>query len=256
MTIYGRHGEAPLPVIAARAPSDAFETAIEAARIALKYMTPVILLSDGYIGTSAEPWRLPDIDDLPDISVPYATGANGEDGSFLPYLRDETTLARPWAVPGTTGLEHRVGGLEKDYLTGNVSYNPQNHERMTLVRENKIKGIAADIPPLEVEEPDADVLVLGWGSSYGAITAGVRRVRARGEKVAQAHLRHVHPFPANLAEVLGSYDKILIPELNRGQLWRLIRAEFLVDAISYPKVQGQPFKAVEIETKIMEVLGS
>jgi 2-oxoglutarate ferredoxin oxidoreductase subunit alpha len=256
MAIYGRHGESPLPVIAARAPSDAFETAIEAARIALKYMTPVILLSDGYIGTSAEPWRLPDIDDLPDISVPYAVGPNGEDGSFLPYLRDEATLARPWAIPGTEGLEHRIGGLEKDYLTGNVSYNSQNHERMTLVREDKIKGIADDIAPLHVDQPDADVLVLGWGSSYGAITAGVRRVRARNEKVAQAHLRHLHPFPANLEEVLGQYRKILIPELNRGQLWRLLRAEFLVDAISYPKVQGQPFKAVEIETKIMEVLGS
>jgi 2-oxoglutarate ferredoxin oxidoreductase subunit alpha len=165
-------------------------------------------------------------------------------------------LARPWAIPGTPDLEHRLGGLEKDYLTGNVSYSPENHERMTLVREDKIKGIASDIPPVDVDGPDADILVLGWGSSYGAITAGVRRVRARGEKVAQAHLRHLNPFPANLADVLAQYDKILIPELNRGQLWRLLRAEFLVDAISYPKVQGQPFKAVEIETKIMELLGS
>lgn len=256
MAMYGRHGEAPLPIVAAAAPSDAFDTAIEAARIALKFMTPVILLSDGYIGTSAEPWRLPDIDALPDISVPFTTKSNGEDGTFFPYMRDESTLARPWAIPGTPGLEHRLGGLEKDYLTGNVSYNPQNHERMTLVRENKIKGIANDIPPLAVSEPEADLLVLGWGSSYGAITAGVRRVRARGHTVAQAHLRHLNPFPRNLAEVLSSFDRILIPELNRGQLWRLIRAEFLVDAISYPKVQGQPFKAIEIENKILEVLGS
>lgn len=257
MVMYGRHGESPLPVVSVSSPSDAFEATIEASRIALKYMTPVILLSDGYIGTSAEPWKLPNIDDLPDISVPFATGANGEDGAtFFPYLRDPETLARPWAVPGTPDLEHRLGGLEKDYLTGNVSYNPENHERMTLVRENKINGIAKDIADVHVDEPDADLLVLGWGSSYGAITAGVRRVRARGEKVAQAHLRHLHPFPANLEEVLRGYEKVLIPELNRGQLWRVIRGEFLVDAISYPKVQGRPFKAVEIETKIMEVLGS
>lgn len=256
MAMYGRHGESPLPVIAVASPSDAFETTIEAARIALKYMTPVLLLSDGYIGTSAEPWKLPNVEELPDISVDFLTSPNGEDGTFFPYKRNDETLARPWAIPGTAGLEHRVGGLEKDYLTGNVSYNPQNHERMTLVRENKVKGIAQDIPLASPSEPDAKLLVLGWGSSYGAITAGVRRVRARGEKVAQLHLRHLNPFPANLAEVLGSYEKVLIPELNRGQLWRLIRGEFLVDAISYPKVQGQPFKAVEIETKIMEVLGS
>ena len=255
MAMYGRHGEAPLPVVAIGSPSDAFETTIEAARIALKYMTPVILLSDGYIGTSAEPWKLPDISELPDISVPFATEANAEDGTFLPYKRDEETLARPWAIPGTAGLEHRIGGLEKDYLTGNVSYNPTNHERMTMVRENKIKGIADDIAPVTVHEPDADLLVLGWGSSYGAITAGVRRVRARGNAVAQAHLRHLNPFPPNLEEVLRSYEQVLVPELNRGQLWRLIRAEYLIDAISFPKVQGQPFKAVEIENKILEVLG-
>lgn len=256
MAMYGRHGESPLPIVSISSPSDAFETTIEAARIALKYMTPVLLLSDGYIGTSAEPWKLPDVSQIPDISVPFATGPNGEDETFLPYLRDAETLARPWAIPGTTGLEHRLGGLEKDYLTGNVSYNPDNHERMTLVRENKVLGIADDIAEVVVDQPDADLLVLGWGSSYGAITSGVRRVRARGKKVAQAHLRHLHPFPKNLGEVLHSYDQILIPELNRGQLWRLLRAEFLVDAVSFPKVQGRPFKASEIETKIMELIES
>jgi 2-oxoglutarate ferredoxin oxidoreductase subunit alpha len=254
MAMYGRHGESPLPIVSVSSPSDAFETTVEAARIALKYMTPVILLSDGFIGTSAEPWLLPDVSQLPDISVKFTTETNGEDGSYLPYLRNPDTLARPWAVPGTVGLEHRLGGLEKDYLTGNVSYNPMNHERMTMVRENKIKGIANDIPEAEVIEPDADLLVLGWGSSYGAITAGARRVRRKGMKVAQVHLRHLNPFPKNLGEVLRSYRTVLIPELNRGQLWRLIRAEFLVDAVSYSKVQGQPFKAGEIEAKLMEML--
>ncbi|WKZ82456.1 MAG: 2-oxoacid:acceptor oxidoreductase subunit alpha [Acidimicrobiia bacterium] len=254
MAMYGRHGEAPLPIVAVSKPSDAFECAIEAARIALKFMTPVILLSDGYIGTSAEPWLLPDLDSLPDISVPFTTEPNTPDGEYLPFLRDETTLARPWAVPGTPGLEHRLGGLEKEDGTGNVSYNPANHERMTMLREGKVAGIAADIPPAEVEgEEGARVLVVGWGSSYGAIAAGVHRVRARGRKVARVHLRHLNPFPANLGEVLGSYDRVLVPELNRGQLWRLIRAEFLVDAERFTKVQGQPFKASEIETRLMEM---
>jgi len=255
LAMYGRHGESPLPIVAISSPSDAFGTTIEAARIALKYMTPVILLSDGYIATSAEPWLLPDVSELPDISVPFATEANGEDGEFLPFLRNPQTLARPWAIPGTAGLEHRIGGLEKEDETGNVSYNPMNHEKMTLMREEKIAGIAADIPEIEIDvDADADLLVLGWGSSCGAITAGVRRVRRSGLKVAQVHLRHINPFPRNLEETLRRYPKVLIPELNRGQLWRLIRAEFLVDATSYPKVQGQPFKALEIESKIMEML--
>ena len=257
IAMYGRHGESPLPIVAVSSPSDAFEATIEAARIALKYMTPVILMSDGYIGTSAEPWLLPDVSQLPDISVPFATEANGEERGFLPYLRDPKTLARPWAVPGTPGLEHRIGGLEKEDVTGNVSYNPQNHEKMTLLREQKISGIADDIPAIVVDQDeDAEVLVLGWGSSYGAILAGVRRVRAAGHKVARVHLRHLNPFPKNLGEILEQYPKVLIPELNRGQLWRLVRAEFLTDAISYPKVQGQPFKTVEIETKLMEILES
>jgi len=257
MAMYGRHGEAPLPIVAIASPSDAFETTIEAARIALKYMTPVILMSDGYIGTSAEPWLLPDLSELPDISVPFATDPNGEDGSFLPYARDPETLARPWAIPGTAGLEHRLGGLEKEDLTGDVSYNPHNHEKMTVYREEKIAGIAKDIPDLEVTgDTDADTLVLGWGSSYGAITAGIRRVNARGAEVAQAHLRYLNPFPRNLGEVLESYEKVLVPELNRGQLWRMLRAEYLVSATSYTKMQGRPFKAIEIESKIMELIQS
>jgi len=255
MAMYGRHGESPLPIVAVATPADAFEAVIEAARIALKYMTPVILLSDGYIGTSTEPWLLPDLASLPDISVPFTVAPNGPDATFLPYLRDAKTLARPWAVPGTPGLEHRLGGLEKDGA-GNVSYTPENHDRMTLLREGKIRGIAADIPDAVVDADDgAEVLVIGWGSSYGAILAGVRRVRAQGKKVARIHLRHLNPFPANLGAVLGGYRKVLVPELNRGQLSRMLRAEYLVDATSYPKVQGQPFKAAEIETKLTEMIG-
>lgn len=254
MAMYGRHGESPLPIVAISTPADAFEAVIEAARIAIKYMTPVILLSDGYIGTSTEPWRLPDLAALPDISVPFAIAPNGPEATFLPYLRDAKTQARPWAVPGTPGLEHRLGGLEKDG-TGNVSYAPDNHERMTLLREGKVKGIAADIPDVLVDADEgAEVLVLGWGSSYGAILAGVRRVRAAGKKVARIHLRHLNPFPANLGAVLAGYRRILVPELNRGQLVRMVRSEFLVDAISYPKVQGQPFKAAEIEAKLLEII--
>jgi 2-oxoglutarate ferredoxin oxidoreductase subunit alpha len=256
MAMYGRHGEAPLPIVAIASPSDAFETTIEAARIALKYMTPVMLMSDGYIATSAEPWRLPDLEDLPDISVSFVSKANAN-GEFLPYLRDEKTLSRPWAVPGTPGLEHRIGGLEKEDGTGNVSYSPANHEKMTMLREQKIARIAEDIPQIVVDEDEgAEVLVIGWGSSYGAILAGVRRVRARGQKVARVHLRYLNPFPKNLGEVLSRYPKVLVPELNRGHLWRMIRSDFLTDAIRYSKVQGQPLKASEIEAKLMETIES
>ena len=256
MAMYGRHGEAPLPIVAASSPSDAFGATIEAARIALKYMTPVILLSDGYIGTSAEPWRIPDLSVLPDISVQFTTAANHPDG-FLPYLRDPETLARPWAIPGTPGLEHRIGGLEKEDRTGNVSYTPENHELMTMLRERKIAQITDDIPEIVIDTHiDADVLVIGWGSSYGAILAGVRRVRNRGHKVARVHLRHLNPFPKNLGEIVRRYPKILVPELNRGHLWRLLRAEFLVDAARFSKVQGRPFKAAEIESKLMELIES
>ena len=257
LAMYGRHGESPLPIVAISSPSDAFKTTIEAARLAIKYMTPVILLSDGYIATSAEPWLLPDVSQLPDISVPFATTANGVNGEFLSFLRNPETLARPWAVPGTAGLEHRLGGLEKEDETGDVSYDPANHERMTILREEKIAGIAGDIPEIEIDgDADADLLVLGWGSSCAAITAAVRRVRARELKVAQVHLRHLNPFPRNLGEILSRYPKVLIPELNRGQLSRMVRGDFLVAATSYPKVQGQPFKASEIDSKIMGMIES
>jgi 2-oxoglutarate ferredoxin oxidoreductase subunit alpha len=254
LAMYGRHGEAPLPIVAARTPAHCFEATIEAARLALKYRTPVMLLSETYLANSSEPWRLPDVADLPDISVPFATEPN-HDGDFWPYLRDPETLARPWAVPGTPGLQHRVGGLEKEDGTGNVSYDPANHEHMVRVRAEKIARIASDIPPVEVDdEPGAEVLVLGWGSTYGAIGAAVRRVRARDRKVAHAHLVHLNPFPSNLGDVLGRYRHVLVPELNLGQLSRLIRAEYLVDAKSVTKVSAQPFKAAELERAILELL--
>jgi 2-oxoglutarate ferredoxin oxidoreductase subunit alpha len=258
--LYGRHGESPLPVLAAKTPSDCFWMAIEAARIAVKYRTPVLLLSDGYLANGTEPWRLPDVDALPDISVPFATEANGTDAEgnpiFLPYLRDPETLARPWAVPGTPGLEHRIGGLEKSEPSGNISYDPANHEHMVRRRAAKIAGIADDIPLLEVDDPDghADLLVLGWGSTFGSISAAVQLVRSNGHKVAHAHLTHLSPFPRNLEEVLRRYPKVIVPEMNLGQLSRVVRAEFLVDARAVTKVQGQPFKAAEIEAAILEAL--
>ncbi|HEX4428716.1 MAG TPA: 2-oxoacid:acceptor oxidoreductase subunit alpha [Frankiaceae bacterium] len=256
--LFGRNGEAPLPVIAPRSPSDCFNAAIEAARLATKYRTPVILLSDGYLANGSEPWKLPVKEDLPDLTVEFATEANAPDGSgdFWPYLRDPETLARPWAVPGTAGLEHRIGGLEKADGSGAISYSPENHEHMTRLRAAKIDGIARDIPPLEVDDPDgeASVLVLGWGSTYGPIAAAARRVRTGGQRVATAHLRHLHPFPANTGEVLKRYDKVLIPEMNLGQLALLIRARFLVDAISYDRVRGLPFKAAELAGVIRDVI--
>jgi 2-oxoglutarate ferredoxin oxidoreductase subunit alpha len=257
--MYGRHGEAPVPIVAAMTPGHCFYAAIEAARIALKYRTPVFLLSDGYLANGAEPWMLPNTEDLPDISVQFATEPNGsgEEGAqqFLPYLRDPETLARPWAVPGTPGLEHRIGGLEKEDGSGNISYDPANHERMVQLRAAKVAGIAKDIPPVEVDDEEgADVLVVGWGSTYGSIQAAVRRVRARGQRVAHAHLMHLNPFPANLAEVVRSYPKVMVPEMNLGQLSRLLRSEFLVDAKSVSKVQGQPFRVAELETAILEMI--
>jgi 2-oxoglutarate ferredoxin oxidoreductase subunit alpha len=252
--MFGRHGEAPVPVVAASSPSHCFYAAIEAARIALKYRTPVFLLSDGYLANGSEPWRLPDVDSLPDIRVPFATEAN-LDGEFMSYLRDPETLARPWAIPGTPGLEHRIGGLEKADVTGNISYDPENHEHMTRLRAAKVAGIERDIPPVEVDADEgAEVLVLGWGSTYGAIAAAVRRIRARGLKVGQAHLVHLNPFPPNLGDVLGRYSKVLIPEMNLGQLSVLIRARFLVDAQSVNKVKGLPFKAAEIEQALLEMI--
>jgi len=252
--MFGRNGEAPVPVVAAATPSDCFHAVIEAARIALKYRTPVILLSDGYLANGSEPWLLPDVASLPDISVEFATEPN-QGSEYWPYLRDERTLARPWAVPGTPGLEHRIGGLEKADGTGTISYDPDNHDRMVHLRAAKVAGIAADIPPLEVDQQgDARLLVLGWGSTYGPTGAAVRRVRAQGLKVDQAHLRHLNPFPANTGEVLRRYDRVLIPEMNMGQLRTLVRAEFLVDAVGYNRVRGLPLKAEELEHVIVEML--
>jgi 2-oxoglutarate/2-oxoacid ferredoxin oxidoreductase subunit alpha len=262
MVLFGRNSESPVPVVAAMSPSDCFDAAIEAARIALKYRTPVYLLSDAYLANGSEPWLLPDVATLPDISTTFATepnsvGADGK-GEFLPYLRDEKTLARPWAVPGTPGLEHRVGGLEKADRTGNISYDPDNHDLMTRLRAHKVAGIAGDIPELEVDDPDGDasVLVLGWGGTYGPIAAGCRRVRANGRKVAQAHLRHLNPFPRNTGEVLRRYDKVLVPEMNLGQLLKLVRAEFLVDAAGYNRVTGLPLRASEVADAIEAMVGT
>jgi 2-oxoglutarate/2-oxoacid ferredoxin oxidoreductase subunit alpha len=252
--MFGRNGEAPVPVVAAATPSDCFHAVIEAARIALKYRTPVILLSDGYLANGSEPWLIPDVATLPDISVAFATEPNHGD-DYWPYLRDEQTLARPWAVPGTPGLEHRIGGLEKADGTGTISYDPDNHDRMVHLRAAKVAGIAGDIPALEVDDQEgAGLLVLGWGSTYGPIGAAVQRVRGQGLKVAQAHLRHLNPFPANTGEVLGRYDRVLVPEMNLGQLRMLVRSEFLVDAVGYNRVRGLPLKAEELEHAIVEIL--
>jgi len=260
MALHGRHGEAPVPIVAAKTPGHCFYAAIEAARIALKYRTPVILLSDGYLANSAEPWRLPEVQGLPDIGVGYATRANATaaDGSpaFFPYLRDPATLARPWAVPGTPGLEHRIGGLEKADGTGAISYDATNHELMVRTRAAKVAGIAADIDPLDLDDPtgDAEVLVLGWGSTYGSIVAAVERLRRRGKRVARAHLVHLNPFPADLGQVLSRYSRVLVPEVNLGQLTSTIRAEFLVDARAITKVQGQRFLFSEVEAAVLALM--
>jgi 2-oxoglutarate ferredoxin oxidoreductase subunit alpha len=257
--MFGRNGESPVPIVAPASPSDCFHAAIEAARIAVKYRTPVILLSDGYLANGSEPWRIPDTATLPDLSTEFsfAEPAGPDDGEFEPFRRDPVTLARPWAVPGTPGLEHRIGGIEKADITGTIDYDPDNHDRMVRLRQAKIDGIAADIEPLAVEDPDgsARVLVLGWGSTYGAIGAAVRLVRNSGHPVAQAHLRHLNPFPSNLGEVLRRYDKVLVPEINLGQLALLLRGRYLVDVISYNRVRGLPFQAAEIAGVIEDVIG-
>jgi 2-oxoglutarate ferredoxin oxidoreductase subunit alpha len=254
LAMFGRHGESPLPVVAAKSPAHCFEAAIEAVRIAVKYRTPVILLSDTFLGNSSEPWLLPDVDSLPTIDPNFAEGPNAGQ-EFLPYLRDER-LARPWAIPGTEGLRHRIGGLEKEDGTGDISYDPENHERMTRLRAAKVAKIVEEVPPLEVDDPDgdADVLVLGWGSTFGTIRAAARRVREQGRKVAIAHLVHLNPLPANAGEVVRRYQRILIPEINTGQLSLLIRAAYLVDARTYSKVQGQPIFAEELEHEILKVM--
>jgi 2-oxoglutarate ferredoxin oxidoreductase subunit alpha len=251
MAMFGRNGESPLPVLAAASPKDSFETALEACRLALKYMVPVMLLSDGYIANGSEPWRLPAIEDLPDLRPEFRSNPEG----FSPYLRDEITLARPWAVPGTPGLEHRIGGLEKQAVSGNVSYDPANHAQMTALRENKVAGIARDIPPMPVDGPAAGkLLVLGWGSTEGSITGAVNMARKQGLQVSRAHLRYLNPFPANLEEVLGRFDHILLPEINSGQLAWLLRARFLRPIDSLPKVDGRPFARSEILSRIHSLL--
>jgi 2-oxoglutarate/2-oxoacid ferredoxin oxidoreductase subunit alpha len=264
MALYGRNGESPVAIVAPATPGDCFTIALEAVRIATKYRTPVIILSDGYLANGSEPWRVPEIADLPKLRNEFSfssTAEWAEDGAepaFLAFKRNVETLARPWAIPGTPGLEHRIGGIEKADVTGNISYDPDNHDKMVRLRQAKIDGIAADIPRLEVDDPDGDakVLVLGWGSTYGSIGAAVRRIRTGGGSVAQAHLRHLSPFPANLGEVLASYEKVLVPEINLGQLALLLRGRFLVDVISYNRVRGLPFKAAELAGVIQDVIAN
>ncbi len=260
--LYGRNGESPLPVIAPCSPADCFAVAIEATRLAVKYRTPVILLSDGYLANGSEPWLIPDVATLPDLTqeFSFASPDDWRDADrgvdFKPFRRDPKTLARPWAVPGTPGLEHRIGGIEKADVTGDISYDPDNHDLMVRLRQAKIDGIAADIPPLEVDDPgdQARVLVLSWGSTYGSIGTAVRRVRLAGNSIAQAHLRHLNPFPGNLGDVLRRYEKVLVPEINLGQLALLLRGHYLVDVISYNRVRGLPFGADELAGAIKEVI--
>ena len=259
MAMYGRHGEAPMPVIAPYSPGHCFHAAIEAARIALKYRTPVMLMSDGYLANGSEPWKLPDVDSLPIINTIFTTEPNhvDEDGNehFWPYKRDPETLARAWAVPGTPGLMHRIGGIEKEDGTGNISYDPLNHQHMTDIRQAKVENIASDIPPTWVEgDEDADVLLVGWGSTWGAITSAAKVARDQGHKIAHAHLIHISPFPSDLGDVLSRYKTVICPEMNMGQLSKLLRAEFLVDVKSVNKVQGQPFTTSELVDVILEEL--
>ena len=259
--MFGRNGEAPVPVIAPRSPGDCFDAALEATRIALTYRTPVILLSDGYLANGAEPWAIPNVDDLPDLRVEFATAPNGkaedgEEGVFLPYLRDPETLARPWAIPGTAGMQHRIGGLEKADRTGNISYDAANHDFMVRTRQAKIDGIAAGLPPTEVDDPDgnATVAVIGWGSTYGPIGAACRRIRRSGRSVAQIHLRHLNPMPADLGDILSRYDRVVCPEMNLGQLAMLLRAKYLIDIESHTQVRGLPFRAAELAAVLQDAI--
>jgi 2-oxoglutarate ferredoxin oxidoreductase subunit alpha len=262
MVLYGRNGESPVPVLAPSTPSDCFDIALEAVRIATKYRTPVIILSDGYLANGSEPWSIPEVPDLPRLRDEFSYSKpqewRGDDGKveFLPFQRDPETLARPWAIPGMPGLEHRIGGIEKADGAGTISYDPDNHDKMVRLRQAKVDGIARDISPLEVDDPDgtARVLVLGWGSTYGSIGAAVRRVRTTGGSVAQAHLRYLNPFPANLGEVLAAYEKVLVPEINLGQLALLLRGRYHVDVISYNRVRGLPFRAAELAGVIQDVI--
>jgi 2-oxoglutarate ferredoxin oxidoreductase subunit alpha len=250
--LFGRNSEAPIPVLAASTPADCFWVAIEACRIAVKYMVPVIILSDGYLANGAEPWRIPDLKDIPDFPVTFASDPIG----FLPYKRNPQTLARPWAVPGTPGLEHRIGGLEKQDPTGNINYEPLNHENMVRIRAAKVAAVAQDIPNvLPAGDLEGDLLIVAWGSTAGSITAALKAQRAKGRKIGHLHLRHLNPLPSNLGDVLKRYKKVLVPELNMGQLLWVLRAKYLVDAIGLNKIQGRPFKQAELEQKIEEVLG-
>ena len=248
----GRNSEAPIPIIAASTPGDCFWAALEACRIAVKYMVPVILLSDGYLANGAEPWRVPELSEIPDIPVNFAKNPEG----FKPYKRNPDTLARPWAIPGTPGLEHRIGGLEKQDVSGNINYEPLNHENMVRIRAAKVAGIVQDIPDaVPAGDPDGDLLIVAWGSTHGSITAAVKAQRAQGRRIGHLHLRHLNPLPANLAQIFKRYKKILVPELNMGQLLWLLRAKYLIDAEGLNKIQGRPFKQSELEQKIEEVLG-
>jgi 2-oxoglutarate ferredoxin oxidoreductase subunit alpha len=258
--MFGRNGESPVPIVAPQSPGDCFSAALEAVRIATTYRTPVLLLSDGYLANGSEPWRIPDVAELPEMAVDFATEPNGSDVKgnpvFHPYLRDPETLARPWAVPGTPGLEHRIGGIEKADVTGEISYDPDNHDTMTRLRQAKVDGLAATIPDLEVDDPtgDADVLVLGWGSTYGPIAAATRLVRNTGSTVARAHLRHLNPFPANTGDVLRSYKRVVVPEMNLGQLSLLLRAKYLVDVQSHTQVRGLPFTATNLADVLQQAV--
>jgi 2-oxoglutarate ferredoxin oxidoreductase subunit alpha len=250
--LYGRNSEAPLPVLAPATPGDCFWIAMEASRIAIKYMVPVIILSDGYLANGAEPWRVPTLSDLPEIPVKFETNPEG----FRPYRRNPETLARPWAIPGTPGLEHRIGGLEKQDVTGNVNYEPLNHEHMVRTRAEKVAAIVQDVPDVVPQGDDSgDLLIVGWGSTQGPITAALKTSRDKGHRIGHVHLRHLNPLPKNLGDVLQRYHKILVPEMNMGQLSMILRAKYLVDAQGYNKVQGKPFKQIELERKIEEILG-
>ena len=250
--MYGRNGEAPIPIVAACTPADCFDAAYEAARIAVKYMTPVICLTDGYLGNGAEPWKIPRVEDLPPIPVTF----HKDPATFQPYARDEKTLARPWAIPGTPGLQHRIGGLEKKHITGNINYEPENHDFMIKLRQEKIDRIVDDIPLQQVDGPaEGTLLVVGWGSTYGSIQNAVRNIRARGMEVSHAHLRHLYPLPKNLGEILYRFKRILVPEINNGQLIRILRSKYLVPAEGFNMIRGLPLKTEEIEETIVSILG-
>jgi 2-oxoglutarate ferredoxin oxidoreductase subunit alpha len=260
--MFGRNGESPVPIIAPQSPGDCFDAAVEAVRIAVTYRTPVMLLSDGMLANGSEPWRIPEIAELPSIDPAFATAPNHTTGEgkdeFWPYVRDEATLARPWAVPGTAGLEHRIGGLEKGDGHGNISYDPANHDLMVRTRQAKVERVADTLPPLEVDDPSgrARVLVLGWGSTYGPIGAACRRVRNAGLDVAQAHLRHLNPFPKDLGEILKRYDAVMVPEMNLGQLSLLLRGRYLVDVVGFNQVNGMPIKAADLAEAITGLVES